>query len=296
MGELLSHTFESGAGFDKALAELRGRLDSFPQHRDLLEKLCQFELGRFLVEHRGIDGYWTDVVVNHPERGRVTGVNAQGEPLSLLERQILDQAPTFLATQQRYQIFRKQLQKELPKARRLLSVPSGLMSELLSLDYSGSESVQLIAVDLDSSILQRVQENAKSHGFNGELELVKADAWDFTLDQPVDLITSNGLNIYVAEDDRVEALYRQFYRVLKPRGRLVASFLTPPESWDMDKIDPEALSLQKSVFADLLGVNWQQYRSEQLTRQQLQHAGFSEIEFIYDEARMFPTVVASRLD
>ena len=99
----------------------------------------------------------------------------------------------------------------------------------------------------------------------------------------------------MAEDEQVEKLYKQFHKNLSPNGRLIGSFLTPPDSWDMTKIDPEALALQKSIFVDLLGVNWQQYRTEQLTRSQLEKAGFTDIEFIYDEARMFPTFTATRI-
>ncbi len=209
-------------------------------------------------------------------------------------KKVLDEAPTFLATQQRYQIFRQQLQKLVPDCQRLLSVPSGLMSELLSLDYADCKGVELIAVDLDRNILNSIAENAKNYSFKGELQLIEDDAWRFEVDKQVDVITSNGLNIYVEKDEKVEALYRQYCKALKPNGHFVGSFLTPIDSWDMDKINVEALQLQKSIFVDLLGVNWQQYRTEKLTREQLERAGFVDIEFIYDEAKIFPTFVARK--
>ncbi|MCL9782046.1 class I SAM-dependent methyltransferase [Vibrio sp. S4M6] len=294
MKDILSHSLKNETGFAKELAKLEKRLENYPQHKNLLDQLCEFALGRFLIEHRGIDGYWTDVVVNHPERGRANAISAEGGPIHPLEQQLLDDAPTFLATQQRYQIFRQQLQKCLPNCKRLLSVPSGLMSELLSLDYQNQQDVELIAVDLDSNILGKIADNAKQYDFRGNVTLVEADAWSFELDEPVDVITSNGLNIYVEDDEKVESLYKQFYRVLKPQGRFIGSFLTPLDSWDMNKVDQDAMLLQKAIFADLLGVNWQQYRSEQLTREQLERAGFTNIEFIYDEAGIFPTFVATR--
>jgi len=118
----------------------------------------------------------------------------------------------------------------------------------------------------------------------------------------LDLISSNGLTIYEADEDRVSELYRIFWRALKPGGKLVTSFLTPPPSlspqceWKSDKIDEHDLLMQKIIFVDIIEAKWQCYRSSEQIEKQLQAAGFKEIEFIYDEAKLFPTVVAYKIE
>ncbi len=86
MKQLLAHKAASDIGFTTQVERLRTQFKESPQYLSLLEELCQFPLGRFLIENKGIDGYWTDVVVNHPTRGRVKGINSEGEPLTPLEQ------------------------------------------------------------------------------------------------------------------------------------------------------------------------------------------------------------------
>ncbi len=102
---------------------------------------------------------------------------------------------------------------------------------------------------------------------------------------------SNGLNIYEGNDERVIDLYKEFYNSLVPGGILVTSFLTPPP-WDKANVD--ALKKQKAIFGDILQASWQHFRSESQTRQQLEAAGFTILEIIYDTQGLFPTVVAQK--
>lgn len=95
-------------------------------------------------------------------------------------------------------------------------------------------------------------------------------------------------------------LYRQFFRALKPDGVLVTSCITPPpivdenSEWDLSQINPEGLLLQQIVFAYILGFNFQGLRSSVTTRTQLELAGFQEVQVIWDQARVFPTLVAHK--
>jgi len=125
------------------------------------------------------------------------------------------------------------------------------------------------------------------------------DAFKMDSSNEFDLISSNGLNIYESDDKKVTKLYQNFYQALKPGGKLVTSFLTPPPGrdqvcdWDFDYINQEDLMLQKAIFADILQAKWQCFRTEEQTRLQLEEgAGFNNIKFKYDQARMFPTVIA----
>ena len=111
------------------------------------------------------------------------------------------------------------------------------------------------------------------------------------------MVTSNGLNIYEADDARVTALYQEFFEILKPGGALVTSFLTPPPAlggttWkNVNMLDA---TKQRILFGTIIGVNWQHFRAEQTTRMQLEAAGFVHVEIIYDTQGVFPTVIAKK--
>lgn len=62
----------------------------------------------------------------------------------------------------------------------------------------------------------------------------------------------------------------------------------------LNKINPEDLLLQRIIFSDILNAKFQCYRSSQQTQKQLALAGFKNIHFLYDEAHLFPTVIAEK--
>ncbi|HAT8173995.1 TPA: class I SAM-dependent methyltransferase, partial [Legionella pneumophila] len=64
--------------------------------------------------------------------------------------------------------------------------------------------------------------------------------------------------------------------------------------WMFNKINPEDLLLQRIIFSDILNAKFQCYRSSQQTQKQLELAGFKSIHFLYDEAHLFPTVIAEK--
>jgi len=174
------------------------------------------------------------------------------------------------------------------------------MSDLLDLDYSKCDEFHLTGIDLDHESLERAEQSAALKGKKGNCSFVCEDAWHLSFKNAFDLLTSNGLNIYEADEIRAVALYTQFFKALKPRGALVISFLTPPPipgfitEWGLQNVNKEHALFQKIVFADILASKWQTYRSEALMRSQLQEAGFEEIEVVYDNAHIFPTVIAKK--
>lgn len=282
------------------VAQIQNRPDlTVERANQIIDQMNEFGFGRFLLKNSGINGFWTQYMVLHPRRGRVTGLNSDGVPHSELEKWLLDQAPAFQATQERFEIFQEVIQQFLNRSQnenlKLASVPCGLMDDLLSLNTGSAE---LVGIDLDINSLSEAKENAKKHG--KAATFVCTDAWQLELRNEFDLITSNGLNIYEPNDERVERLYQEFYEALKEGGILVTSFLTPPplidpqSEWNLQKLNPEDLWLQKVIFADILQAKWQAFRSSDLTHQQLKAAGFTEIEIHYDEARLFPTAVAKK--
>ncbi|MBI2742976.1 MAG: class I SAM-dependent methyltransferase [Chlamydiales bacterium] len=264
---------------------------------EMVNQLSEFELGRFLIERGGLNGYWTHYVITYPEKKEIEG---KPKPFNSLESFILDSAPTCLATQQRYQIFKSQIQQRIKEGCSFASIPCGLMGELLDLDYSGLDTFSLWGIDLDAETLDQAREHAAEQGLLIQSHFLEKDAWKLDLEEQFDLIASNGLAIYEHDDQKVVLLYKQFFDALKPNGVLVTSFLTPPPApglttaWLSAEVRPQDAILQKILFVDVLGVKWQAYRTEETVRNQLKQAGFCEIEILYDKAHIFPTVIAKK--
>jgi SAM-dependent methyltransferase len=253
---------------------------SVARQLDLLDQLTQFDLGKFLIETGGLNGYWTHYVITHPDHGRLSKKNLRGEPFSSLETFILDKAPVVLATQQRFAIFKEVLQNKVQEGCSLASVPCGLMADLLSLDYAGLQNFTLTGVDIDPDSIQHAQNFAKEKELQDKCRFAQQDAWNLCFSEEFDVITSNGLSIYEQDDEKVVELYRSFFLSLKRGGWIVTSFLTPPPAlgmhseWDLTQIDLQDALLQKILFADILESKWQVFRSEKTVRKQLEKAGF----------------------
>ncbi len=255
---------------------------------ELVDALNEFPLGQFLLANKGLNGYWTAYVILH-------GVKKQD--LHPLEKWLLTCAPSFKATQQRFHIFQTTLQNLLTNNCHLASIPCGLMDDLLTLDFSGCDGYHLTGIDLDSDSIELAAQNAKELGIQN-VSFIKRDAWDLNLKGKFDVITSNGLNIYEQDSQRVVDLYKQFYDALKSSGYLVTSFITPPplpnqdSGWKLQ--NPEDALTQAAIFSDILQAGWQCYRTEEETREQLQAAGFVVESVIYDAQHIFPTILAKK--
>jgi SAM-dependent methyltransferase len=168
------------------------------------------------------------------------------------------------------------------------------MGDLLELDFSGLSQFTLHGFDLDQESLDLAAKRAGERGLEERCFFFKRDAWALGEGAEFDLIASNGLNFYEADDAKTVDLYREFYRRLKPGGVLVTSFMTPPSSWNAGQVDKFDAMQQKALFTDVLEAKWQIFRVEDSIREHLQQAGFAQVEVIYDRARIFPTVIATK--
>lgn len=282
--------------------QIRGDLPyaSVDKQLELLEQLTEFEVGRFLIERGGANGFWIHHAVTHPTIGRLTNLDRHGKPFHPLETFLLDSAPITLATQERFSFFKAQIQQRISEGCCLASVPSGLMADLLDIDYSALENFTLYGIDLDPETLSQAKGYAEEKSLLEHCHFYEKDAWALGMTEKFDLLASNGLTIYEHDNNKVVDLYRKFYNALKPSGILVTSFMTPPPApgfkteWVLEHVNPQNALLQKIIFADVLGVKWQAFRTEETVRAQLKEAGFQEIEILYDKAHIFPTVVAKK--
>lgn len=290
---MLSHNAHQNQNFDltsyKKNLEAKETLTlSLMEELSLLDQLAQFELGRFLLENKGLNGYWTAYIILH---------GPKKENLSPLEDWTLHSAPVVKATQERFALFQTELQRYLKNDAQIASIPCGLMDDLLGLDYKNHQNVKLIGIDLDPISLELAKKNAELH-HNKNVAFAQKDAWNLESPNQFDLITSNGLNIYEHDDKKVVDLYKEFHKSLKPQGILITSFLTPPPALSTDSTwrnyNQEDTLKQKAIFADIIGAQWQAFRTEAQTRAQLTEAGFKVIKVIYDTQGMFPTVIAEK--
>ncbi|MCP9904516.1 class I SAM-dependent methyltransferase [Cyanobium sp. BA5m-21] len=263
-----------------------------PEALRLRSALGQFELGRFLLDNRGLNGHWTSYVLLFPDRGRQTNLSSDGTPLSELESWLLNRCPIILATQERFRIAQTVTQQQLRAGMALASLPCGLMDDLLSLDYTKHEGLELTGIDLDPEALSEAENRCNTLRLPVAAAFEHRDAWQLGSTERWDLLTSNGLNIYVQEDDRCVDFYRQVSQALRADGIFVISFITPPEQWQPRQASD--LEHQRFLFQKVIPPRWNCFREESQMRQHLQDAGFAVVAVHHDEQRMFPTVVARK--
>lgn len=290
-------TAEMNATLEKRVSDIRQHIETTLsgdrlEALQILAELQTFSLGRHLLLHGSLNGYWTRYCVSGQAMNRKTALR---DGFGQLEDFILNLSPTMQATQERFEIFRRETQARLHDQMTVASIPCGFMDDLLSLDYSRIPNIRRVGLDIDPKSIEGALANAKTYALKSEAYI--ADAWDMrTYAKQFDLITSNGLNIYVDDREHELELYRSFASALKPGGWLITSFLTPPPSMDRNSpwqiIDRAAVVRQKIIFSDVLKAKWRVFRSEALMRELLALAGFEVLNVFYDRQKLYPTVVA----
>jgi SAM-dependent methyltransferase len=289
---LISH--KATASSEQLISEARARIDAYQgtelskaDMHQMLNQLLDHPVGRSVFMGKGLDGQATQFFIS--------GAPSDTNPII---RWMCEKAPVVLATQERFRIFRNELQKRLQSGMHFASIPCGLMDDLLGLDLTGTHDVLFSGIDLDQNSLKLALASAKAKGLEEMTHFHQSDAWDLgKFEGQFDVLTSNGLNIYEGDDAKVTALYREFFKALKHGGVLITSFLTPPPAkggttWK--DVNPTEATKQRILFGVIIGVGWQHFRTEETTRAQLKEAGFADVEVIYDSQGMFPTVIARK--
>ncbi len=283
----IKKSVEENPNFNKNRDELLARLEQF----------SQFELGRFFIKTKGaLSGFWTQyVILGYTEH----------EIKNPLENWILNNAPVLLATRQRFKIFQTLLMKHIEANSLVCSVPCGLGDDCFTLDLPPEKAeVRFVGIDFDAVTLNLAKESVLKLGVKNKCEFFKEDAWELPNVLPIELrgkfnvLTSNGLNIYESNNDRVVDLYKCFYECLAPGGVFIGSALSCPPTmdeksevkkseWDMTKINLKDLGMQKLLFIDMLGATWSHFRASKETIEQLNKVGFTDVEIHWDVAKIF---------
>lgn len=272
---------------------LRKTESTIEEKLSLLAQLNGFKFGSSLIESRQLTRYWRHFLLTYP---------FQGEKVSspTLFCELMHHFPISIAMQQRYQIFLEQIQKKVKNNAKFLSVPSGLMEDLAYLDYKYIDNIELVACDSDAVTLEQARGICQTRGIDKWLHSIQSDPWGLSQRMQFDVIACHGLTIYEPSDEKVLDFYCRVYRALKPSGEFISAYITPPPSedseceWDFSNINAAYLRKQNVVFFDVLNLANFYCRKTVETRRMLSQAGFENIEFHYDKARMFPSLVARK--
>ncbi len=244
-------------------------------------------LGHWLLMHQGLNGFWTAEAI----------LRNGGEEPSDIARWIANSAPIFCATRERFEIFKKALQKRINAGDKIfISVPCGTMEELLTLDAHDKQNVRFIGIDLDSLADSWIKEASTRYSKTSSCHKESHQGDAFALSRFVkdaDVLVSNGLNFYIKDDAEVIKLYKAFADALKTGGILITSHLALPSQ--AKPYDIEAAKKQLAIVRDICEMRWQIFRSEDLVKEQLAEAGFEVQEVIGDTQNMFPTYICKKV-
>ena len=163
-----------------------------------------FEFGKFLLTNKGWNGEWTHYAVMHQFIGRKSGLDTNGKPFCKLEDFYFKQSPNSAGYAGTLPAFQNMFaNKEFKDNAAIASLPCGIMDDLFCLDFSNAENCRLVGIDLDINSLQQAAEIAEEKGIKPDIELINTDAWNFTIKNEFDTISSNGLNIYEPNRNKV---------------------------------------------------------------------------------------------
>nr|WP_296780659.1 methyltransferase domain-containing protein [Rhodococcus sp. (in: high G+C Gram-positive bacteria)] len=289
---------------DRVVAEITARLHAcaddlvlpLPQELRLLHELAEFDFGRFLLLNGGLSGYWTSYVFTHD------GTDAPTD----MEQWLLSRS-TMAGIRQRYHRLSALVAPRLHPGARVASIPCGLMDDVLAQPPELLADVTIVGVDIDAESIALAAESAAERGLNDRTEFVRGDAWELELGTPVDLLLSNGLNLYEPDRDRLVELYRRFRDNLAPGGELLVSFIPPlpppPDNdpvsavlWQRLGMSADDVRRDRAVFGDLLSVTYLNLTSTDELAAQLREAGLSLTSVHYAEYGVLPIAVARRSD
>lgn len=270
--DIVSHGIFSS--YDEAVAEIKSRIADDKHLNKLLIELEGCPFGRFLIQNRGLDAYWTKRVTEN-----------KGNYFNDFEHRLVTEPLAFVATQFRSLVFKNNV-ADLKDNSYIMSVPAGLLPEFTK-DLVLAKNFKIDAYDLDSRCIDQTELSKLAN-----VEYIIADIFKVDIKNQYDAVVSNGLNIYLESDEKVSEFYNIIAKSLKPGGILITSFLKDSSEQDFSVVDKDQLAFTKDVFADILNIGWKKTHKEAEFYQILLKAGLVVKEIIYDNQKAFPTVIA----
>jgi len=199
---------------------------------------------------------------------------------------------------ERFAIFQRILREVIKPNMKVASVPCGLCDDLITLS-SKSENVEIYGIDFDYNSLEQAiwnhQNCNNNHTYNTfTLKTALRNAFELVdFEKCFDVITSNGLNIYVQDDDEVIELYKSFHKCLKPNGLFLTSHIIPPTD---EVFHDEYYSKARIIFNDIIQVKWNNPRNVEMIVHQLDSAGFDIVSIEFDNKQFYPSFLCKKRD
>ena len=83
--KVITHQIKQSESFDVIIEKISQRIKhvgdlphfTVAKQLELLKELTLFPFGRFLLEKKGVNGYWAHYVIMHPKKGRLDGLNSK---------------------------------------------------------------------------------------------------------------------------------------------------------------------------------------------------------------------------
>ena len=119
--KIISHALSSDFVFADHEEKIRKKESlslSLNEILKMLQELTEFDLGKFLLANKGLNGLWTAYII-------LNGIKKSN--LHSLEQWMLNRSPIIVATRERFYIFQKELKKLLKNNMSIASTPCGLM-------------------------------------------------------------------------------------------------------------------------------------------------------------------------
>ncbi len=263
----------------------------------ILADFASFPLGQHILLTGGANGIWTDYIISPQYYIKENNLQV---PLSVIERFMLFHSPVVIAQRELLMLLQTFAQSNLGDNKVFASIPCGMMRDLLSLDFSSAQNVQLVGIDLDTQSIDEAQKLAtKLERTN--VKFLQRNAWNLDLNNEFDLISSIGLNMYESDKEKVIELYRQLYLALKPGGILFTGALTCPSyvdkllsDWNTEIIPKYDLHLEEVIHQDILQIKWFNFRRLSEMEDDFRKAGFSNVKIQLDSRRIFPAIIAQK--
>ncbi len=263
-----------------------GRSDLIPH----VHRLALGTLGAALLKYGSLNWEMTDLLFD-PDAVAAAEADRQS-----FDSFLFTQAPSALATRERFGIFREVyrflIDNGLVQAGATwASIPGGRARDLIEADLSRAEPRMIVALDKDPDAVRAADDLARARERNLFFAF-KNDALTMNVVNQYDVVTSNGLNIYL-DDEQVGQFNRNLFNAVRPGGYVVLSHLTPRDEWDEAGLDLNAVGLQQVLFGQVAQAKWVPHaRSIQTVVAQLEAAGFEVVEINAGTWNIFPTFVA----
>ncbi len=166
---------------------------------------------------------------------------------------------------------------QLKRGQKVLDIATGTGAVLVAAAQMVGPQGRVQAIDLAGNMLDRAEHNLRMNGLsNADFHVMDATKLDFK-SAYFDAITCS-FGLFFLPDMR--AALKEWYRVLKPGGRLIFT------SFTANAFQPQAKIFIEDIEATGLSIDdpgWQRLNNEDACRTILQQAGFDNIQLLQEQ-------------